>query len=121
VREEESNQRAREMYAALPEEMKGKLQQAAYKVVAEACAESGTEVTDELVAATVVEALRQIVGNLDALVHEALTDEEMRRIIDEEVARLDTGEGVDEEVLTDAVAKRAREEHGYLFNRSRPK
>jgi hypothetical protein len=64
--------------------------------------------------------VRYITDNAVALAREALTDEEIKSVVDEEYRRMETGEGVEEAALVKAMAKRARQEHAYLFAHERP-
>jgi hypothetical protein len=118
--EEESLRRTHEFYAALSKETQDKLIRVARESARAVSERSGQDVTEEAVAGVVVAMVRYITDNAVALAREALTDEEIRRLMDEEYRRMETGEEVEEEALVKAVAKRAREEHAYLFAHERP-
>ncbi len=72
----------------------------------------------ELIEDVLVKRTRRILENTAAQMEE-LTEAEYDRIISEEFARLDEGNGVDEEALSEAVHDRLRREYPYLFERRR--
>ncbi len=81
-------------------------------------ARSDEEPTVELIDAVLVERTRRLLENTAAQTKE-LTEAEYERITIEEFARLDEGNGVDEEALCEAVHQRLRREYPYLFERRR--
>ena len=119
--EQRRRQLARDLLRTAPEDVQERLMYAAREATEMACEETGAEVTPELVAAVALDAVEEGIGDICARIGE-ITDEEIRRIIDEERARHTTDRGVDLEALVKSVRSRALEEHGHLLfpRRSRP-
>jgi predicted Zn-dependent protease with MMP-like domain len=111
LNDDETRRLAREVYASLPEDNQDELRQ----VVEMVSKESGQEVTPDLIEKLMEGVIALRVSNLDAIFNE-ITEEERHQIFDEEYERLDTGQGVDEEQLMEAVMARVHREYGHILS-----
>ncbi len=116
MREQIGPEQVRAFYARFPAARRQEIRR---RVEETAAANLGAEPPAEVVDAVLEEMARRLLTNADALVREALTEEELRRLTDEELRRLDDGQGVEEDLLVDAVMQRALLEHSHIIGPKR--
>jgi hypothetical protein len=117
VAEEIGPEQIRAFYARFPDARRRKVRER----VEEICRRDlGAEPTPEVVDGVLAEMARRLLANAEAIVREALTEEELGRLTDGEYDRLDEGQGVEEELLVDAVMQRVLLEHPYVAAPKRP-
>lgn len=112
----ELKQAARIIYAKMPEAMRDSLLQIAWDVTRQVCEKNGTEATPEFVAGVLDEVLAKMLEPTVAKVSEIATEEELRRVQEEEYKRLGIGgRAVSDADLAYAMSKRLLADHAYLF------
>ncbi len=109
-------EQVRAFYARFPDARRQEIRRRVEEIAA---AKLGAEPPAEVVDAVLEEMARRFLANAEALVREALTEEELGRLTDEELGRLDNGQGVEEELLVDAVMQRALLEHSHIIGPKR--